>query len=246
MPATQVALLWAAVATTSTLLSVPLSAWTDRVGRLPLLIGGWIAARAAVRRARADRRVPGPLWFDRGDARALHGGDRRRRARADRRSGTPTALGSAYGWYYLVKGLLLLPASAAFGCDLVRHGLRRRLSCCAAVLVDGGDGPARAWVLPAVRAHARPVRSGGPACRPACRARCRQTRVAWQQHDRDGDDGGDELRIEPMQRERAGLQHELPGRSARPARRPARSAVRAAGARGSVDAVTEHAETRCA
>jgi hypothetical protein len=33
---------------------------------------------------------------------------------------TPNSLGSAYGWYYLVKGLLLLPASAVFG--LIWHG----------------------------------------------------------------------------------------------------------------------------
>ena len=41
LPPTQVALLWAAVAATSTLLSVPLSALSDRVGRVPLLVAGW-------------------------------------------------------------------------------------------------------------------------------------------------------------------------------------------------------------
>ncbi len=41
MAPTRVALLWAVVAATSTLLSVPLSAWSDRIGRVPLLIGGW-------------------------------------------------------------------------------------------------------------------------------------------------------------------------------------------------------------
>ena len=111
MPATQVALLWAVVATTSTLLAVPLSAWSDRIGRLPLLIAGWsLHALLFVSLALVD--APGPLWFiavmlglymaaTEGAERALISD-----------LVPPTALGSAYGWYYLVKGLLLLPASA--------------------------------------------------------------------------------------------------------------------------------------
>ncbi|MGZ8253981.1 MAG: MFS transporter, partial [Burkholderiaceae bacterium] len=41
MPPAHSALLWAAVAATSTLLSVPLSAHSDRIGRVPMLMIGW-------------------------------------------------------------------------------------------------------------------------------------------------------------------------------------------------------------
>ena len=115
MAPAQVALLWAAVATASTLFSVPLSALSDRIGRMPLLIAGWsLHALLFVALALVD--APGPLWIialllglymaaTEGAERALIGD-----------LVVPDAvLGSAYGWYYLVKGLLLLPASAVFG-----------------------------------------------------------------------------------------------------------------------------------
>jgi MFS family permease len=151
MPATQVALLWAAVATTSTLLAVPLSAWSDRIGRLPLLIAGWsLHALLFVALALVD--APGPLWFiavmlglymaaTEGAERALI---------SDLVPGT--ALGSAYGWYYLVKGLLLLPASAVFGVIWFAASAKTAFLA-AAALVAAATVLLAAWALPAVRAH---------------------------------------------------------------------------------------------
>jgi MFS family permease len=61
MAATQVALLWAVVSATSTLLAVPLSAWSDRIGRVPLLVGGW-SLHALLFVALALVSAPALLW----------------------------------------------------------------------------------------------------------------------------------------------------------------------------------------
>ena len=154
MAPTRVALLWAVVAATSTLLSVPLSAWSDRIGRVPLLIGGWsVHALLFVALALAGEAIL--LWpiavllglymaATEGAERALI---------ADLVS--PNSLGSAYGWYYLVKGLLLLPASAVFG--LIWHGAGASAAfLSAASVVALATVLLALWVLPSVRAlHAR-------------------------------------------------------------------------------------------
>jgi MFS family permease len=151
MPATQVALLWAAVATTSTLLAVPLSAWSDRIGRLPLLIAGWsLHALLFVSLALVD--APGPLWFI-AVMLGLYMAATEGAERALISDLVPaTALGSAYGWYYLVKGLLLLPASAVFGVIWFAANATTAFLA-AAALVAVATVLLGVWALPAVRAH---------------------------------------------------------------------------------------------
>ena len=158
MSATQVALLWAVVSATSTLLAVPLSAWSDRIGRVPLLAGGW-TLHALLFVALALVSAPALLWgiaillgiymaSTEGAERALI---------ADLVG--PDSLGTAYGWYYLTKGLLLLPASAAFGWIwFVRDAASAFLT--AAALVATATIVLALWVLPAVNAHRRAVRRG--------------------------------------------------------------------------------------
>jgi MFS family permease len=157
MSASRVALLWALVAATSTLLSVPLSAWSDRIGRLPLMIAGW-SLHALLFAALA--------WI--GDARMLWGialllgvymaateGAERALIADLVPAGT---LGTAYGWYYLTKGLLLLPASAAFGWIWsVANATTAFLA--AASLVAAATALLALWVQPAVRAVRRTVRT---------------------------------------------------------------------------------------
>jgi hypothetical protein len=63
-----------------------------------------------------------------------------------------TVLGSAYGWYYLVKGLLLLPASAVFGAIWFAAGAKFAFLT-AAALVAAATVLLAVWALPAVRAH---------------------------------------------------------------------------------------------
>ncbi len=153
MSASRVALLWALVAATSTLLSVPLSAWSDRIGRLPLMIAGW-SLHALLFAALA--------WI--GDARLLWGialllgvymaateGAERALIADLVPAGT---LGTAYGWYYLTKGLLLLPASAAFGWIWSAANATTAFLA-AASLVATATALLALWVQPAVRAAVR-------------------------------------------------------------------------------------------
>ncbi len=114
MPPAQVALLWAVVSATSTLLAVPLSAWTDRIGRRPLLVGGWILY-AATFAGFGLAQAPASLWLL-AIALGAYLGATEGAERALVADLVPRAqLGTAYGWYHLTKGLLLLPASAVFG-----------------------------------------------------------------------------------------------------------------------------------
>lgn len=151
LPPTQVALLWAAVATTSTLLAVPLSALSDRVGRVPLLASGWML-HALLFVALAWIVSPGMLW-----AIALlmglymaatEGAERALVADLVARD----SLGSAYGWYYLTKGLLLLPASAVFGWIWTSRSASAAFLT-AACLVAAATVLLALWVWPAVRAR---------------------------------------------------------------------------------------------
>ena len=156
MPPAQAALLWAAVAGTSTLLAVPLSAHSDRVGRVPLLTIGWtLHAVLFVMLGWIDD--VGFLWVaaillgvymaaTEGSERALI---------AD--LVPQERLGTAYGWYYLAKGLLLLPASAVFGWLWVASGPAVAFTLSAS-LVALATLVLVAWVLPGVRdAHRRPA-----------------------------------------------------------------------------------------
>lgn len=154
MPATQVALLWAVVAGSSTVLAVPLSAWSDRIGRIPLLVAGW-TLHALLFFALARIGSPALLW---GVAvmlgiymAATEGAERALIADLV----APPSLGSAYGWYYLVKGLLLLPASAVFGWIWHAADASTAFSA-AAALVALATFVLALWVRPAVKlAHRR-------------------------------------------------------------------------------------------
>jgi MFS family permease len=110
----QVALLWALVSACSSVLSVPLSAWSDRIGRLPVLVGGW-SLFALVCLGLGAATAPPVVWLlavaqgaylaaTEGVERALVGD-----------AVAPAQRGSAYGWYHLVRGGMLLPAAAWIG-----------------------------------------------------------------------------------------------------------------------------------
>jgi MFS family permease len=150
--AAQVALLWALVSGVSTLLAVPLSAWSDRVGRTRLMLAGWLlyAAVFVLLGQAAEART---LWV----AAALMGVYLAATEGAERALiadlVAPGARGTAYGWYYLVKGLLLLPASALFG--LVWHGWGAGWAFGAgAALVLAAAALLALWVAPALVAPA--------------------------------------------------------------------------------------------
>jgi MFS family permease len=150
LPPTQVALLWAAVAATSTLLAVPLSALSDHVGRVPLLVAGW-SMHALLFVALALVGQPALLWpiavLMGLYMAASEGAERALIADLVPRD----SLGTAYGWYYLTKGLLLLPASAVFGWIWYRADATAAFLT-AASLVAAATLLLALWVLPAVRA----------------------------------------------------------------------------------------------
>jgi MFS family permease len=150
LPPTQVALLWAAVAATSTLLAVPLSALSDRVGRVPLLVAGW-SMHALLFVALALVGQPALLWpiavLMGLYMAASEGAERALIADLVPRD----SLGSAYGWYYLTKGLLLLPASAVFGWIWYSANATAAFLTAASVVAMATVLLAL-WVLPAVRA----------------------------------------------------------------------------------------------
>jgi MFS family permease len=114
MSSTRVALLWALVSALSTMLSVPLSAWSDRIGRLPLLLAGW-SLFALLCFGFGGATGPLIVWplaaalgvylaATEGVERALVGD-----------AVEPAQRGAAYGWYHLVRGGMLLPSAAWIG-----------------------------------------------------------------------------------------------------------------------------------
>ena len=113
--AIRVTLLWALYSAVAALASAPFSALSDRIGRVRLIVAGWggyavLYALLGVLHADA-----GWLWlvfplYGLVTA-AIEGSERALVADL-----VPAAkAGTAFGWYYLVTGLLLLPASALFG-----------------------------------------------------------------------------------------------------------------------------------
>ena len=149
MSVAQTVLLWAAVAATSTVLAVPLSAHSDRVGRVPLLTLGWAlhAVLFVVLGWTSDVALMWPAAILLGIYMAATEGSERALI-AD--LVPQERLGTAYGWYYLAKGLLLLPASAMFGWLWVASGATAAFMVSSS-LVALATLALVAWVLPAVR-----------------------------------------------------------------------------------------------
>ncbi|BCT93828.1 MFS transporter [Lysobacter helvus] len=114
-------LLWAAFSAVASLAATPLSAWSDRIGRKRLILAGWGGYAVLYIIFGVLPITAGVLWI----AFPLYG------LVTAAIEGSERALvadlvpaeraGTAFGWYYLVTGLLLLPASAIFG-TLWQHG----------------------------------------------------------------------------------------------------------------------------
>lgn len=115
IPEAQVPLLWAAVSFVAMLFSTPLSALSDRFGRVKLLVGGY-CAYAAVYVSLGMLEHSGMLLFASFAAYGLF---------LAATEGVEKALvadlaphersGTAFGWFNLTTGAMLLPASVIFG-----------------------------------------------------------------------------------------------------------------------------------
>jgi MFS family permease len=119
----RVALLWALISATTTLLMVPLSAWSDRIGRLPLLVAGWglFGLLCAGFGAADSATLIWPLGIALGLYLAATEGVERALV-GD--VVAPEQRGSAYGWYHLVRGGMLLPSAAWIGALWQARGAR--------------------------------------------------------------------------------------------------------------------------
>lgn len=111
-----VPLVWAAASLAKMTIAMPAGIASDRMGRLPVLLGGW-TARVAVLAALALLRSPGPLlvWvlfiaysatlaITEPAERSIIGDHAQEHER-----------GTAYGLYHLASGLLVLPGAVLFG-----------------------------------------------------------------------------------------------------------------------------------
>lgn len=115
VPAAQIPLLWAAVSAVAMLFSTPLSALSDRVGRVGLLVAGYIAYGLFYLGlgliSRQSMSVYALFAFYGLFMAATEGVEKALVADL-----APLALrGTAFGWFNLTAGVLLLPASVIFG-----------------------------------------------------------------------------------------------------------------------------------
>ena len=115
VPTEQIPLLWAAVSTIAMLSSVPLSALSDRLGRTPVLLGGYTAYGAFyIAMAGIGNNVA--ALFVLFACYGLFMGATEGVEKALAADLVPEdQRGTAFGWFNLVAGILLLPASILFG-----------------------------------------------------------------------------------------------------------------------------------
>ena len=115
VPAAQIPLLWALQSGVAMLLTTPLSRLSDHLPRRRLIAGGWLlyAGVFGLLGARADSMIEiGLLLLLYGVVLAATEGVEKALV-ADL---VPTErLGSAFGWFHLITGLMLIPASMGFG-----------------------------------------------------------------------------------------------------------------------------------
>jgi MFS family permease len=131
----QIPLLWAALSGAAMLLSTPLSAWSDRIDRRKLI--GWAWAAYGLLFAAfgfAPVTVPWTLAFFALYAvflAATEGAEKALVAQLAPRE----QLGTAFGWFHLISGVMLLPASALFGWLWEQAGARAAFATAAALAI---------------------------------------------------------------------------------------------------------------
>ncbi|MBS4095804.1 MAG: MFS transporter [Sulfuricella sp.] len=115
LPDAQVPLLWALVSATAMLFSTPLSALSDKLGRTRLIVGGWAVYGAFYLLLGLNGHNLWLLW----PLFAFYGLFMAATEGAEKALVADLApkelLGTAYGWFNLTAGVMLLPASLLFG-----------------------------------------------------------------------------------------------------------------------------------
>ncbi|MGO4549875.1 MFS transporter [Lysobacter sp. 2RAF19] len=139
--ASQITLLWASFSAVAALASTPLSALSDRVGRKRLILAGWAGYAllyVLLGVVPIDKHWLWVLFPAYGLVTAtIEGAERALVADLI----PAQSAGTAFGWYYLVTGLLLLPASAVFGAlwengaPMIAFGTSAALALCAGIVL---------------------------------------------------------------------------------------------------------------
>lgn len=115
LPESQVPLLWALASGTAMLFSTPLSALSDRLGRTRLIVGGWAVYGLFYLLLGLNGHNLWLLW----PLFAFYGLFMAATEGAEKALVADLApkelLGTAYGWFNLTAGVMLLPASMLFG-----------------------------------------------------------------------------------------------------------------------------------
>jgi MFS family permease len=152
LPQAEVPVLWALVSLVAALLSTPLSSLSDRLGRTRLIVSGWIVYAIFYLVLGLQRDNTWALWpmfagygvF----LAATEGAEKALVADLVPRE----SAGTAYGWYNLVVGLFLLPASIVFGwlwqleTPQIAFGFGAGCALLAALLLKFWVEPARAAI----------------------------------------------------------------------------------------------------
>jgi MFS family permease len=111
-----VPLLWAAASVLKMSVALPAGILSDRLGRLPVLIGGWslrVLTLAALAWLQVDSGWPIWMLFLAYAATLAMTESAERSLVGD--IARPAERGTAFGWYHLMSGLLLLPGAFIFG-----------------------------------------------------------------------------------------------------------------------------------
>ncbi len=111
----QIPLLWAGFSALAMLLSTPLSAWSDRMNRSRMLCAAWVIyAVLFAAFGLLPQNLATTIALFVGYATFIAATEGAEKAMIAELA--PKAqLGTAFGWFHLVSGLMLLPASAMFG-----------------------------------------------------------------------------------------------------------------------------------
>lgn len=113
---TVVPLLWAVASVLKMSVALPAGILSDRLGRLPVLIGGWalrVLTLAALAWVHVDSSWPVWMLFLAYAATLAMTESAERSLVGD--IAAPAQRGTAFGWYHLMSGLLLLPGALIFG-----------------------------------------------------------------------------------------------------------------------------------
>lgn len=155
VPQAQIPLLWGLVSVVAMLGAAPLSAWSDKVGRHRLLIGGYAAYGLVYLALAWQARSGGALWL----LFALYGLFLAATEGVEKALvadlAEPHQQGRAFGWFNLTAGAMLLPASWLFGAVYQALSAQAAFACSAACALSASVLMAY-WVpRPARAAHER-------------------------------------------------------------------------------------------